>query len=164
MPLSVLFVHGLEGSPQGSKARFLSEHFDARTPAIDTSDFEGCVRAIEQEIGARRPDVLAGSSFGGAVVLALLLRGAFSGPTLLLAPAWRAYRLDPRLPQGVPVLIAHGMRDTIVDPEDSRALAASGTPGRVELCEVDDEHRLQSLVDTGKLAELVHRIGAKGAG
>lgn len=152
---SVLFVHGLEGSPQGSKARFLAQHFDAVAPALDTSDFEACVRTVADAISSRRPDVLVGSSFGGAVALALLQRGVFSGPTLLLAPAARALGLEARLPEGVPVIIAHGNRDTVVNPEDSRRLAATSTS--VELVWVDDEHRLQSLVDSGELAELVRR-------
>lgn len=153
--MRVTFVHGLESNPQGTKARFLSKHFDAHTPALDTSDFEGCVRTVEEELRARKPDVVVGSSFGGAVVVALLQRGVHSGPTVLLAPAARAFGLEQRLPHGVRVIVAHGTRDTIVDPADSRALAATGSPELVELIEVDDEHRLQSLVDTERLAELV---------
>ena len=34
-----------------------------------------------------RPDVMVGSSFGGAVVLELIQRGIWSGPALLLCPA-----------------------------------------------------------------------------
>ena len=36
--LRVQFIHGLEGSPQGNKARILARHFQTRTPAMDTSD------------------------------------------------------------------------------------------------------------------------------
>ena len=43
MSTRVQFIHGLEGSPQGAKARFLAEHFEAITPAMDTSDFAACV-------------------------------------------------------------------------------------------------------------------------
>ena len=39
MPERVLFIHGLEGSPQGAKARLFAEHFEASTPAMDTADF-----------------------------------------------------------------------------------------------------------------------------
>ena len=41
--LRVQFIHGLEGSPSGSKASLLARHFESRTPAMDTGDFEGCV-------------------------------------------------------------------------------------------------------------------------
>ncbi|HMJ14184.1 MAG TPA: YqiA/YcfP family alpha/beta fold hydrolase [Polyangiaceae bacterium] len=163
--LRVLFVHGLESSPQSSKALFLAEHFVARTPAMDTSSFEACVTLQAREIAEFRPDVVVGSSFGGAVVVALLARGAHRGPTLLLAPAQRHYPVEERLPEGVAVQIVHGTRDEVVDIAGSRALARSGTPGLVQLLEVDDEHRLQSLVTSGRLAELVRSVfAAKDAG
>ncbi|HEY6559442.1 MAG TPA: YqiA/YcfP family alpha/beta fold hydrolase [Polyangiaceae bacterium] len=159
-PLRVLFVHGLESSPQSSKAVFLAEHFTALTPAMDTSDFEGCVALQAREIAAFRPDVVVGSSFGGAVVVALLERAAWRGPTLLLAPAQRHYPVAERLPEGTAVYIVHGTRDDVVSIDGSRSLAQSGTPALVRLVEVDDEHRLQSLVTSGRLAELVRAVSA----
>jgi hypothetical protein len=41
-----------------------------------------------------------GSSFGGAVAVVLLQRGAWRGPTLLLAPAAVELGVEPRLPLG----------------------------------------------------------------
>ena len=69
-PLRVQFIHGLEGSPQGAKARLLAEHFEARTPAMDTADFEACVALQASSLRDFEPDVLVGSSFGGAVAVA----------------------------------------------------------------------------------------------
>jgi predicted esterase len=154
----VQFVHGLEGSPQGAKARLLAAHFEALTPAMDTRDFEACVRVQHEALARFRPDVLVGSSFGAAVAVALLARGAWRGPTLLLAQA--ALRYDPgaRLPEGVRVWLVHGLRDELIDPEESRRLARTGTPGLVRLLEVDDEHRLGALVASGRLAELVREL------
>lgn len=160
-PLRVLFVHGLESSPRSSKAMFLAEHFTALTPAMDTSDFEACVALQAREITAFRPHVVVGSSFGGAVVVALLERAAWRGPTLLLAPAQRHYPVAERLPEETAVQIVHGTRDDVVAIEGSRALARTGTPELVRLVEVDDEHRLQSLVDSGRLAELVLSVYAQ---
>ena len=155
MSLKVLFVHGLEGNPQGSKARFLTEHFDTVVPAMNTSDFGASVETIALAARQRPPDVLVGSSFGGAVALRLLQRGDHRGPALLLAPAARHFGVEERIPEGVRVVIVHGTRDTVVDVEGSRRLAATGTAGLVELREVDDEHRLATLVDSGELAALV---------
>ena len=160
--LRVLFIHGLEGSPQGAKARFLAEHFDAHTPAMDTSDFAGCVAQQARAIAEFGPDVVVGSSFGGAVLVKLLADGAWSGPSLLLAQAARHFGGDVALPEGVAVTLVHGTRDDVVDIEGSRALARTGTPERVELIEVDDGHRLQTLVDDGSLAERVRAVFARG--
>jgi alpha-beta hydrolase superfamily lysophospholipase len=159
MKLRVQFAHGLEGSSQGAKARFFSSHFEASTPVMDTRDFEACVAVHRRAIDAFSPDVVVGSSFGGAVVIRLLADGVWRGPTLLLAPAPGAFGLEARIPEGVPVLIVHGLRDTVVDPKGSRILAQSGTPSLVRLVEVDDDHRLQTLVDSGRLADLVREVG-----
>jgi pimeloyl-ACP methyl ester carboxylesterase len=153
--LSVQFVHGLESSPTGDKARYLARHFDSVTPAMNTSDFEGSIAVQAAELVLRPPDVLVGSSFGGAVALALVARGLHRGPTLLLAPAHRHFGVEERIPPGVPVLIVHGIRDTVVDIAGSRALSATGTGGIVRLVEVDDEHRLGTLAQSDALANLV---------
>ena len=163
MTIRVHFVHGLEGSPSGSKARLLARHFEASTPAMDTSDFEGCVAqhaALLSEGGG--PDVLAGSSFGGAVAVALLQRGHWAGPTLLLAQAALLYGLPAELPPGVPVWIVHGSGDDLVPPEHSRRLAAAGDPGHVRLIEVDDDHSLHASVENGALVGWVHGLAASG--
>jgi predicted esterase len=152
--LKIQFVHGLESSPQGRKAKFLENRFIAYTPQMDTSDFASCIRLQTEAVTSFRPDLLLGSSFGGAVVVTLLELGVWNGPTLLLAPA--ALRYDPaaRLPEGVPVTIVHGTGDTVVDIEDSRKLALTGLPGWVRLFEVDDAHDLAGLVESGQLAEI----------
>jgi pimeloyl-ACP methyl ester carboxylesterase len=153
--LRVHFIHGLEGSPQGLKARYLAARFDTLTPDMDTGDFRGCIELHARLLAQRTPEVLVGSSFGGAVAVALLQRGAYRGPTLLLAPAARKLGLPMALPGGVPVYVVHGTRDTVIDLEDSRRLAASAEPDQVRLLEVDDTHGLASLVADDRLADLV---------
>ena len=163
MTIRVHFIHGLEGSPSGSKARLLARHFDAVTPAMDTSDFEGCVArhaALLAEGEGDRPDVLAGSSFGGAVAVALLQRGHWAGPTLLLAQAALLYGLPASLPSGVPVWVVHGSGDDVVPPEHSRRLAAAGEPEHVRLIEVDDDHSLHASVANGSLVDWVRGLAA----
>lgn len=158
--IRVQFAHGLEGSPRGSKARLLAEHFEARTPAMETGDFEACVGLHAAELETFDPQVLVGSSFGGSVVVELLRRGLWSGPTLLLAQAALRYDSEARLPEDVPVWLVHGLRDDLVDPEDSRRLARTGSPALVRLFEVDDDHPLQAFVRSGDLVERVRELAA----
>lgn len=154
----VHFIHGLEGSPQGHKARVLAAHFDAETLAMDTSDFEGCVSLHAGRLAERVPDVLVGSSFGGAVAVALLQRGAWAGPTLLLAQAALHRGLPATLPRGNRVWLVHGTRDGVVLPEDSREIAAVNPREEVRLIEVDDDHSLHASTKSGALVSWVHQI------
>jgi predicted esterase len=161
--LRVLFIHGLESHPQGTKARVLGEHFRTETPRMDTRDFEGCVQAQAAAIRRFRPDVLVGSSFGGAIAVALLQRGLWRGPTLLLAQAAALQGLRPELPTGARVWLVHGSRDDIVPPAASRQLARTGSPSLVRLFEVDDDHRLSAAVADGRLVGWVRELAAAQA-
>lgn len=154
----VQFAHGLESSPQGSKARLLDANFDARTPAMNTRDFESCIAVHAAVLLQFKPQLLVGSSFGGAVVAALLDRGLWTGPTLLLAQAARHYNPSMRLPENVRVTLVHAPADDIVKFEDSVALSKTGTPGLVELIEVDDDHPLTKFVESGAFVKLVDHL------
>lgn len=77
---------------------------------------------------------LVGSSFGGAVLIELLKRGAIpsGSPVLLLAPAHELVCTLAMLDQNLDaidikshsVLICHGSKDTVVPLEHSRRLSA----------------------------------------
>ncbi len=157
--MKVQLIHGLEGSPTGAKAQYLARHFELSAPAMDTGDFQGAVATQAAFAVAYQPDVLVGSSFGGAVALVLLQRGLWRGPTLLLAPAAGHFGVEARVPDGVRVTIVHGTRDEICPVEWSRALARTGSPALVRLVEVDDEHRLALLLEGEALADFVRALG-----
>jgi alpha-beta hydrolase superfamily lysophospholipase len=156
--LRVQFIHGLESSPQGAKAQLFARHFEARTPAMNTHDFAGSVEVQAAALREFDPHVLVGSSYGGAIAVALLQRGDWRGPTLLLAHAALKCGLAPVLPEGVPIWLVHGTRDEIIDPEDSRLLARAGSPERVRLIEVDDVHALHTTVEDGRLVAWVEEL------
>jgi pimeloyl-ACP methyl ester carboxylesterase len=107
-----------------------------------------------------QPELLVGSSFGGAVVVAMLMRDLWRSPCLLLAQAAGFYVPDPRLPEGVRVMLVHAPQDAVVPCEQSRALAKTGTRALVELVEVDDDHALTHLVESGELIAYVKRAVA----
>jgi alpha/beta superfamily hydrolase len=129
---------------------------------MDTSDFEACVALHAEVIRSFAPDLLVGSSFGGAVAVELLQRGAWTGRTLLLAQAALKRDSGARLPADVTVWIVHGTRDHLVDPADSRRLASTGSPGRVRLLEVEDDHSLHASVADGSLVEWVRELAVEG--
>lgn len=55
--------------------------------------FENCVELQEEAIRAHQPDIIVGSSWGGAVTMELIRRGAWTGPAILLAPAYHSVGL-----------------------------------------------------------------------
>lgn len=116
--------------------------------------------AVQRRALASQPvDVVVGSSFGGAVALALVRAGVWTGPTVLLCPAQA--RVAARAGQPCPSLdgvaaevarrlvVIHGVPDDVVPIDDSRALVA-GT--RARLLEVDDDHRLTATATATNLA------------
>jgi len=120
-------------------------------------------RSVEVQaraLAAHRIDVVVGSSFGGAVALELLLRGLWSGPTVLLCPAqalvarrarWPLPPTLTRLPDalGSRVVVVHGRGDVTVPLADSEVLVARS---RARLIEVDDDHRLSVAASPEALA------------
>lgn len=156
--LRVLFIHGQEGSPQGSKARALAAAFDTRTPAMDTKDFETCVAQQAEAVRRFEPDVVVGSSYGAAVAVALLQREQWDGPTLLLAEAAQRLGLRGRLPRGMHIWMVHATGDDVVPVEDARKLARTGTQGLVRLFEVEDDHALHDFVASGRLVAMVEEL------
>jgi pimeloyl-ACP methyl ester carboxylesterase len=158
--IRVQFIHGLEGSPQGSKARLFAEHFETITPEMDTSSFEGSVDTQAAALSEFHPDILVGSSFGGAVAVELLARRLWQGPTMLLAQAAIHYDPAASLPLGIPVWLVHGTGDTLIDPEQSRRLAATANSDDVRLIEVDDDHPLHASVASGAIIDWVKELVA----
>jgi pimeloyl-ACP methyl ester carboxylesterase len=174
----VVFLHGLESGPTGSKALALAAHFDVLAVDLDTS----AARASAAEAAAAgqpwvhpwpsldaafatpmararaaigpETRVIVGSSFGGAVLERLLAAGDWRGPSVLLASAGCKLNGPRRLPAGVPVILIHGRQDDVVPVEDSRWLAAGAGPD-VQLYERDDDHRLSGALAEGQIVAAV---------
>ena len=122
------------------------------------SMMEFSLEKTEKAVRSFRPDVIVGSSFGGAVAVFALLSHFYTGPTVLLCPAhaevnrrmafhWKGSHV---LPDDARIVIAHGTKDKTVSIEDSRQLSASDE--RVRLHEIKgDFHRLRSLIGQGSI-------------
>lgn len=154
----VQFAHGLEGNPKGKKARLFESHFVASIPAMDTRDFLACVETHATEIQRFKPDILIGSSFGAGVVVELMRRHHWNGPTLLLAQAASQMLPDARLPKNVHVWLIHGKYDKVIDPQDSQNLAKTGTDHCVRIYEIDDDHSLGRSVENGTIIKRIFEL------
>ena len=111
----ILFLHGLESQPGGTKPTHLYEagHI-VLNPALPKESFAESVKIAQHAIDLHRPDFVIGSSRGGAVAMAVDARGA---KLVLIAPAWKRFGVEPSVTDGTKIL--HSEHDTIVPISDS---------------------------------------------
>ena len=86
--MKIVFLHGLKSSPNSFKRRLLEEHgYMVYAPALPADDWELSVLRAQEIIETVKPDVVIGSSRGGAVAIA----SRPSCDLILIAPAWKKY-------------------------------------------------------------------------
>ena len=135
--MKILFLHGLESSPQSTKATFLrGKGHDVIAPELDRDDWAQSVLAARQAIALHNPDVVVGSSRGGAVAMAARPHA----PMVLVAPAWIKYA--PWATISGRTTILHSVEDDIVPFEHSEKL--SNMYG-AKLIEVGMSHRMSDF-------------------
>jgi hypothetical protein len=114
--MKVLFCHGLEGSPSGRKATALRDAgHEVVAPPLPKEDFEQPIRTSRGARTEFRPDMLVGSSRGGAV--AMRVASASVAPLVPLASAWRRCGVEPAVRHDTRIL--HGIKDDVVPLADS---------------------------------------------
>jgi predicted esterase YcpF (UPF0227 family) len=149
----ILFLHGWQSVPGGVKPSYLIEHgHEVANPKLPDEDFEEAVRVAQAAFDDFRPDVVVGSSRGGAVAMAIRSDVA---RLVLLCPAWRRRGLAGRVKAGTVIL--HSRADDVVPFVDSEELVNS-SDGLATLIEVGRDHR---LADTDSLVEML--IACRGA-
>lgn len=143
---TMVFLHGRESGPGGTKARWFAERYGAVTPAMSTGTLAEALPVARKTILAVKPRVVVASSFGGAVAVALLQEGVIRVPLVLIAPAAHKLGVLNSLPLGTRAVILHGDADDVVPVADSIALAATGGDSvRLHIVEGGD-HRLNALL------------------
>eukprot|EP01064_Diplonema_japonicum_P038806 TRINITY_DN9530_c0_g1_i1.p1 TRINITY_DN9530_c0_g1~~TRINITY_DN9530_c0_g1_i1.p1 ORF type:complete len:233 (+),score=33.93 TRINITY_DN9530_c0_g1_i1:277-975(+) len=223
--MKVMYLHGLESGPTGTKAKKLAERFTTHAPDMQMSvwdlrrhnsvarnvvkqkgllaaglagsvaggllagpvwcaggavlgcagfsalnrkhvvkkavsgSFEACVQVQCAAIREYKPDLIVGSSWGGAVALELIRRQIWSGPCVALCPAYHKIHgmmasESITLPDGAHCLIVHGTDDKTIPIANSRELERANA--NIRLLELDGEnHKLTSAVRSGKFIEII---------
>ena len=160
--MTVLFSHGLESGPWGTKIRSMAELARARGATVDSIDYQGVrdpdarVRRLIEAAAGRDPNhlVLVGSSMGGHVATAaaetLRPAGIFVLAPAFYMPGYES--LTPGAP-GCPMTIVHGWRDDVVPVDNSIRYARAC---RASLHIIDGDHRLTDQLD--EINELLSRF------
>jgi pimeloyl-ACP methyl ester carboxylesterase len=149
---TVIFSHGQESGPWGTKIRAMAELVRSMGCAADSIDYQGIADPAERvaKLTKECADIddmliLVGSSMGGHVATAAAGQLGATG-LFVLAPAYYmpGYEdLTPN-PPGMPTCIVHGWHDDIVPVENSIRFARMCN---AELHLLDGGHRLTEKID-----------------
>ncbi len=136
--MSILFLHGWNSVVGGVKPTYLKDHgHEVINPALPHEDMTEAVRIAQAEFDKHRPQVIVGSSRGGAVAMNI---DSGDAKLVLLCPAWKKYGRAKTTKQDTVIL--HSRADDVVPFADSEELVkTSGLPA-YSLIEVGSDHRL----------------------
>jgi predicted esterase YcpF (UPF0227 family) len=120
---TLLYFHGFASSPASAKITALRPMLepdvemitpDLNVPSFEKLDWNAIVEYAMTVARAHPPDVIAGSSMGALVALAIAQRGIIA-PMVLIAPALGiADRWRSQLPDGDPILVFNHARNAKV--------------------------------------------------
>ena len=154
-----MLFRSLDSRPGGRKPLFLTGcGLQVVNPLLPRDDFPESVRIAGARLAEDAPDVVVGSSRGGAVAMALRPTAA---RLVLIAPAWRHFGVEPRL-EGSPTIL-HSEQDEIIPIEDSRELLRRSSLPNSCLQVVGRDHSMNDPEALSALLEAV-RGEAKDAG
>lgn len=133
--MKILFLHGWQSVPGGVKPTYLKDHgHEVINPKLPDEDFEEAVRIAQAEFDQHQPQVVVGSSRGGAVAINM---NSGEAKLVLLCPAWRKYGTAKTVKPGTVIL--HSRADDVVPFADSEELAKNSGATMIE---VGNDHRL----------------------
>lgn len=133
--MKILFLHGWNSVPGGVKPTYLKDHgHEVINPALPHDDFAEAVRIAQADFDKHRPQVVVGSSRGGAVAMNI---NSGDARLVLLCPAWKKYSTASKVKPDTVIL--HSRADDVVPFADSEELAKSSG---ATMMEVGSDHRL----------------------
>lgn len=136
--MTILFLHGWQSVPGGVKPTLLTRYGHVViNPKLPDEDFAAALAIAQAAFDEHEPDVVVGSSRGGAVAMNI-----DSGPArlVLLCPAWKKWGTARKVKAGTVVL--HSRSDDVIPFADSEDLVrVSGLPASA-LIETGKDHRL----------------------
>ena len=136
--MKILFLHGWNSIVGGRKPTFLKDAgHTVLNPALPDDDFEEAVRIAQSEFDQHQPDVVVGSSRGGAVAMNI---NSGDTPLVLLCPAWKKWGAATTVKANT--IILHSRADDVVPFEFSEELSRNSGLPESALIEVGTDHRL----------------------
>ena len=136
--MKILYLHGWNSVVGGVKPTYLKSHgHEVIEPALDYEDFQAALETAQRAFDQHQPDVVVGSSRGGAVAVNL---DSGSARLVLICPAWKKWGTAHNVKPGTRIL--HSPADDVVPFADSVELRTNSRLPDTALIEVGRDHRL----------------------
>ena len=150
--MKVIFSHGKESGPWGTKIRRLAPIAEAAGHSVDSIDYTDTMdpdiragRLVDLLAGENSELLLVGSSMGGYVSLVAAeqkpVRAIFLMAPALYIPGWQRQDYDPG---GAQVEIVHGWSDDVIPVENSIRFAQQAD---CSLHLISGDHALNGSLD-----------------
>ncbi len=136
--MKILFLHGWHSVPGSLKPAYLAAHgHTVINPALDDDVFDEAMAAAQSAFDADPPDVVVGSSRGGAVAMNIAVGVT---PCVLLCPAWRHWGAATTIAPGTRIL--HAPADAVIPFAHSEDLVERSGLAADTLRPMGHDHRL----------------------
>jgi alpha/beta superfamily hydrolase len=122
----------------GVKPTYLKSHgHEVIEPVLNHDDFEAALGTAQAAFDQQQPEVVVGSSRGGAVAMNLT---SGSARLVLLCPAWKKWGQAQTVKPGTTII--HSRADDVVPFEDSLELVSKSGLPESAIIEAGQDHRL----------------------
>jgi hypothetical protein len=145
--MKILFLHGWQSIPGGVKPTFLAQHgHEVINPKLPDEDFTLAVKIAQEEFYKHKPEVVIGSSRGGAVAMNI---DSGDARLVLICPAWKKWGTVKTAKPGTVIL--HSRADDVIPFADSEELVRNSGLSATALIEVGNDHRLADQESLGAM-------------
>lgn len=144
MENTLVFIHGLESTAQGTKGQFFRQLFPQMIIEDYTGDYATRMRKLDSLLSGKSYLILVGSSYGGLMATQYAIDNEERvKKMILLAPALNLPEFKPpeHTKLHLPVIIYHGNNDDVVNPNIVKNIALKYF-SNLEHHLVNDDHPL----------------------
>jgi len=144
MENTLVFIHGLESTAQGTKGQFFRQLFPQMIIEDYTGDYATRMRKLDSLLSGKNYLILVGSSYGGLMATQYAIDNEERvKKMILLAPALNLPEFKPpeHTKLHLPVIIYHGNNDDVVNPNIVKNIALKYF-SNLEHHLVNDDHSL----------------------
>jgi len=150
--MKVLLLHGWFSTGETKHSSLLAMGHEVIKPSLNNIFFSSAVQEAQKAYDQFNPDVIVGSSRGGAVALNMQ---AGNTPMLLIAPAWKRFgkKLD-KIQNNI--FVMHSEHDNTVSYKDSVELVKINP--NICLFTVGKDHQLNCMEGFNTMKSILNHI------